>query len=215
MKKLLPKVFSAVAGAFLFTSQAAINTADAAVVEANFSELVLPVGVAYHGNSVSDDVTNLLVEGGPPGQLFSYGMTSSGGYPSNLFLDQLHGDMTLSWGGYPVKDLSITFLKQVPGSFDAPIFWTDVDGMVSFDTLHFDGPGGPSEVFVDFGFIGTIVDFGFDVAGNGIEIVSWDDDPRTPSSGIPTPGSLALLGIGVAGLAASSRRRKQNTPQPK
>jgi hypothetical protein len=134
---------------------------------------------------------------------FSYEASSLAANPGNL----LSVDIVFDQHTYSVSDL----ILAKPGPFmDSPFYslfgpndWTVVDGGTDDFYLDFD----PStQTFSAFGITGVSLPGSYSVTSFSPG-VSFNMSFNGPANTVPEPGSLALLGLGFAGLVAARSRK--------
>ena len=102
------------------------------------------------------------------------------------------GKVTISLTDTSNADTILTVNNTVGGNDGSVLFWGFIDSAKSYKSITF---GNTSSAGLDT--------FGFDdmVVGDARQVVP------PPPSGVPEPGSLALVCLSLAGLAASTRRK--------
>lgn len=138
----------------------------------------------------------------------SYGLASNGQWNGNSPYIGLNSGsvgqyMTLTFDD-PVASV-LSFLNYAPGSSAAYIAVYDVTNhLIESLALHITTPGG----------VNAGASFGFTESSNVIKSIRFGNDfivardITTAAAAVPVPGTLPLMGLGIAGLVAFSRRKK-------
>ena len=194
IKKLISSVVAALAIASaanatvvtVYTDKNAWTAAVGTYTTENFANTTLVPGLSYTSNTGSAQISS-----GVFNDRLTPGRSTSFAFAPNAFA--FGGNFDLSPGGEGLG-LMFTLLGGSTASF---VLNTEVS---RFYTGQFFG-------FVSDTSFGS-VQMGSGTQGGGAETYNLDDLVFAKSNSVPEPGSLALLGLGLAGMAVV-RKRKQ------